>query len=64
MNDDDDGEDDRRRSAAIGGLVVALVIVAGGVWLATKLIDDVRYERCAEARHHNCDNINLRMPAR
>jgi len=62
--DQESGEDEKRSglAATIGGAAALVAIVVLGIWLANELADSVRYQKCAAARHRNCDTIDYRSP--
>ena len=62
--DGESGEDEKGSglAATLGGAVALVAIVVLGVWLANELAESVRYQKCAAARHRNCDTIDYRTP--
>ena len=62
--DRESGEDEKGSglAATIGGAVALVAIVVLGIWLANELAESVRYQKCAAARHRNCDTIDYRTP--
>ena len=56
----DDPEEGGRWGATLGGAVAVIAVIALGIWLMDELADNVRYAKCAQARHRNCDAIDYR----